>query len=277
MTAKTDHVLIFTDLDGTVLDHDSYSPAPADKFIAGLDPERATVIPVTSKTRAEVSALLWDIAPFRVFVVENGSVIHAPSGLPWTSDPEPLIHFSGLSHEETLSRLDGMEPALRGLVRGFSDMTASEIAAETGLNLQRAFKAKAREASEPFLWTGSSEGLTQFKDLMEAEGLRVQRGGRFYHLTGQCGKADAMDWIVSHYRSSCPDHEIRTVALGDGPNDLEMIEKADRGVIIPNPGGIEVSSAKANVITAAKPGPEGWVDAMQKVFDELESTDDRKN
>ncbi|MEM8917967.1 MAG: HAD-IIB family hydrolase [Pseudomonadota bacterium] len=277
MTTKTDHVLIFTDLDGTVLDHHSYSPAPADRFIAEIDPEQASVIPVTSKTRAEVSAILWNIAPLKVFVTENGSAIHAPDGFPWESASAPQIQFPGVSHEEILSRLDAMDPMLRQKVQGFSDMTAKEIAAATGLDPQRALKAKAREATEPFLWTGNDSEMEQFRDLMENQQLSIQRGGRFYHLTGQCGKADAMDWIASHYKSTCPDRQITTVALGDGPNDLEMIEKADFGVIIPNPAGSAIRSAKSSVITATKPGPEGWVEVMQQIFDQLDSANDRKH
>ncbi|SIO14599.1 mannosyl-3-phosphoglycerate phosphatase [Parasphingorhabdus marina DSM 22363] len=277
MTFEPDHVLIFTDLDGTVLDHDSYSPTPADRFIAELDPERATVIPVTSKTRAEVAALLWDIAPLKVYVTENGSAIHAPDGFPWAADSESQIHFPGMTHEQILSRLESAEPQLRSHFRGFSDMTAKQIAAETGLDLQRAYKAKAREASEPFLWTGSAANLDRFRDVMGAQGLKIQRGGRFCHLTGPCGKADAMDWIVSHYKSSRPDRRIMTVALGDGPNDLDMIESADRGVIIPNPGGAAIRSDRSSVITAAKAGPEGWVEVMQQILDKPDSANDRKH
>ena len=277
MTIDPDHVLIFTDLDGTVLDHDSYSPEPADQFIAALDPARATVIPVTSKTRAEVAALLWDIAPLKIYVTENGSAIHAPDGFPWAADSESQIYFPGISHEQILSGLESVEPQLRIHFRGFSDMTAKQIAAETGLDLQRAYKAKAREATEPFLWTGSAASLDRFRDVMEAQGLKIQRGGRFHHLTGQCGKVDAMDWIVRHYKSSSPDRRIMTVALGDGPNDLDMIEAANRGVIVPNPGGAAIRSDRPSVVTATKAGPEGWVEAMQQILDKPYSANDRKH
>lgn len=277
MTTKTDHVLIFTDLDGTVLDHDSYSPAPADAFIAALDSDRTTVIPVTSKTRVEVLALIFDIAPMRVIVTENGSVIHAPEGFPWDADPSSQIYFPGADHETILTALDALDPFLRKRVRGFSDMTIKEIAAETGLSLQSASKAKAREASEPFLWLGDSGELAKLEDFMADRSIKVQQGGRFFHLTGQCGKADAMRWIASQFKTAKPEHRIVSVALGDGPNDIEMIEEAELGVIIPNPDGKSIHSAKPSVITAPQPGPAGWVEAMQQIFDQLDSANDRKH
>ncbi len=277
MTTKTDHVLIFTDLDGTVLDHDSYSPAPADTFIAALDPDRTTVIPVTSKTRVEVLALIFDIAPMRVFVTENGSAIHAPEGFPWDADTSPQIYFPGANHEMILAALEELDPFLRKRVRGFSDMTIKEIATETGLSLQSASKAKAREASEPFLWLGDSGELAKLEEHMAGQNIKVQQGGRFFHLTGQCGKADAMRWIASQFRTAKPEHQFVSVALGDGPNDIEMIEEAELGVIIPNPDGKSIHSAKPSVITAPKPGPAGWVAAMQQIFDELDFDHDRKH
>ena len=56
--------LIFTDLDGTLLDHDTYSAEPAASLIRTLHEQSvADVIPVTSKTQMELAALDCDL-PF---------------------------------------------------------------------------------------------------------------------------------------------------------------------------------------------------------------------
>jgi predicted mannosyl-3-phosphoglycerate phosphatase (HAD superfamily) len=49
--------LIFTDLDGSLLDHHTYSFAPAANYLDRLETQGIPVIPITSKTRAEVLVL----------------------------------------------------------------------------------------------------------------------------------------------------------------------------------------------------------------------------
>ena len=46
--------LIFTDLDGSLLDHDCYSFEPVIPLFETLESKRIPVIPITSKTFAEV-------------------------------------------------------------------------------------------------------------------------------------------------------------------------------------------------------------------------------
>ena len=46
-------VVVFTDLDGTLMDHDSYDVAPAKPALDALAARSIPVVPVTSKTRAE--------------------------------------------------------------------------------------------------------------------------------------------------------------------------------------------------------------------------------
>ena len=62
-------------------------------------------------------------------------------------------------------------------------------------------------------------------------GLTLSRGGRFYHLTGRNTKGLAVVLLTLLYRSSSPD--LITVGLGDGANDLSMLERVDIPVVIP--------------------------------------------
>ena len=64
----------------------------------------------------------------------------------------------------------------------------------------------------------------------------------------------------------------QTIALGDGPNDLEMIEAGDYGVIIPNPAGTSVQSEVDSVIRAPSPGPAGWVASLSDILGALGCT-----
>ncbi len=262
--------LIFTDLDGSFLDHRDYSPEPAKSYVRSLDASRHTVIPVTSKTRSETQAFFDDLGLDSMFVTENGSAIHAPTGFPWSDRTGPESHVLGTPHAAIMRSLDELPRDLRGHFTGFSDMTAEQVAEATGLAVPDAAKAKQREASEPFSWTGTQSELETLRRAMASHGVALQRGGRFYHLTGQCGKADAVRWICNQYQAAFPDWRLVSIALGDGPNDIAMIEAADHGVIIPNPDGPSIDSGRESVIHAEKAGPAGWVMAVDKILAGLE-------
>ena len=265
------HLLIFTDLDGTLLDHKSYSAKPADRLIATLSAQAmADIIPVTSKTYSELLWLKQDVPlPFVFCVTENGSVIHGPADyFPINGEPSPVVTL-GVPYQEILNQVAAVPAALRRHITGFADMSVEQIADATGLAFDDASRAKDRQATEPFLWSGSDSELGALQAIIGEAGLRIQRGGRFYHLTGHATKDQAMNFIVKSIAGQRPDCDIISVALGDGPNDLAMIEAADFGVIMPNPDGVTIESSKAHVRTASRPGPEGWVRAVTEIMAEL--------
>tara|TARA_R110002126_G_scaffold289250_1_gene443891 strand:+ start:12403 stop:13242 length:840 start_codon:yes stop_codon:yes gene_type:complete len=272
MPKRPAHPLIFTDLDGTLLDHESYSAKPADLLIEQIIGQSiGSVIPITSKTRAELQWLQESI-PLRamISVTENGSVIVIPQGSVFEDFTGPQHVLSGLGYGEILERIEALPPALRQQIRGFADMSAAEVSQATGLKLQQALLAKQRDASEPFLWSGSDGAMEELSAIMAKANIRIQQGGRFYHFTGDANKAQAMERVKASFADQQEaDCELISIALGDGPNDLEMIESADRGVIMPNPRGVSINSSKSHVRMAPAPGPQGWVLAVQELFSEL--------
>lgn len=229
----------------------------------------AEIIPITSKTRSELLALQQTI-PIHdtVSVTENGSVIHTPHGRPFTSDNLPQTIIIGVEYRRILDRTRALPQHLRDHITGFSDMSVEAVVEATGLNGDDARRAKEREATEPFIWSGSDSAYAALEAAMAQTDIRIQRGGRFYHFTGQATKEQAMAKIVRAYQDQEPDTKFLTIALGDGPNDLGMIEAADMGVIMPNPDGATISSTQPHVHTAVAPGPRGWASTMLEISKE---------
>ena len=97
MTSCAAYPLIFTDLDGTLLDHNSYSAQPADILIQQiLDQSIGYVIPITSKTSAEMRSLQRSIPLSEtISVTENGSVINMPHGYPFAVASDPQKFWTG--------------------------------------------------------------------------------------------------------------------------------------------------------------------------------------
>ena len=66
-------LIIFTDLDGTLLNSEDYDYRAAIPMLEKLKAQQVPVVPVTSKTRAEVEALRQELNLSAPFIVENGS------------------------------------------------------------------------------------------------------------------------------------------------------------------------------------------------------------
>jgi mannosyl-3-phosphoglycerate phosphatase len=75
--------------------------------------------------------------------------------------------------------------------------------------------------------------------------------------------------IASQY---CP---TPIIALGDAPNDIEMIETAHRGVIIKNANGRNIerraSEALGKIIRTDEAGPVAWNRAILEFMDLLDT------
>jgi len=271
MAKRPVYPVICTDLDGTLLDHHSYSAKPADQLVAGLSRQAlAEVVPVTSKTHAE---LLWlqqtRPLPFSLCVTENGSVIHGPENFFPVEGGRAGRLTMGIAYPAILDQIGKLPASLRHHFRGFADMSVDEVVDATGLAPDDARRAKDRQATEPFLWSGTDGELETLAAIVAEAGLRIQRGGRFYHLTGHATKEQAMGRIIETIAGQKPDCDVLSIALGDGPNDLAMVEAADFGVIMPNPQGVTIATTKSGVRTAPAPGPEGWVVAVTEILAEL--------
>ena len=266
--------LIFTDLDGTLLDHESYSAAPADEMIRDLHQRQiAQVIPTTSKTQAEIDTLSTRI-PFGVVprISENGAVIRLPAGCTVANEAEEETWIPGIAHGVLREAIAALPSSLRSSFCGFSDMDVATVAEHTGLSITDAALAKERDGSEPFLWSGSDGEMEAVRERMSKQKIRVQRGGRFWHLTGDATKANAMKLVRERYQKVFPKRRFVTIALGDGPNDLEMIEAADHGIVIPNAAGVAIHSEADSVIKSSSPGPFGWVSSLTELLQSLGCT-----
>lgn len=256
MTAPKTPLIVFSDLDGTLLGHGDYSWAPAAGGLRRLRQLGAGVVLATSKTAAEVAPLRDEIG-FADWpaIVENGCGLLPPGQ-------------AGSKGTKTYRDIRALLRSLPTGFRGFGDMSAQEVAAATGLPLAAAEKAKDRQYSEPGLWTGTDRAVQAFTAAAAAVGLTARRGGRFLTLSMGGTKADRMEEILTAYS---PEHSI---ALGDAPNDVEMLQRADFGVIVRNDHGPPMPAlpgeAAGRIRRSELEGPRGWAEAISHLLLELE-------
>lgn len=265
-------VLIFTDLDGTLLDHDNYDWHAAAPALALAHEYRVPVIPCTSKTYAECRALLQRLGLQGPFIFENGAGIALPKDV-FTPPDDPRVELDagywlvslGMPYQTVRQALLRLRSASHYHFRGIGDMSLAQVCETTGLGEEDAGLAKMRRHGEPLLWLDDAKSFDQFMKDIKLAGLQLTRGGRFIHIMGDHDKGKAVLWLAERYRQqySLPPF---IVALGDSNNDLPMLKVADAAVIVrpPNraPLELEPTSVEQVVLTTELVGPHGWNEAV---------------
>ena len=267
-------IVLFTDLDGTLLDYDTYSWAPAEEALDRCKALRIPVVIVSSKTRAEMDPLRKVLGLSDPFVSENGGGIFFPRDSLQIRPPSQAVLEGDLWRWSLGAEYSSLVKALREIreelgweIRGFSDMGIDEIADNTGLSLYGATLSARREFDEPFTVLSPAEpDFSMLKRAVEKRGLTVTSGGRFYHLKGESDKGNAMMRLVEWYRQGLKE-AILTVALGDGENDLPMLRLADFPVLVRSKhGNFPVHDRIENLLVTDEPGPDGWRSAVLRIL-----------
>ena len=257
-------LIFFTDLDGSLMEHESYSIEPARKALTELAARRIPLILNSSKTAAEIATIQKLLNLSCPFICENGAALHL--------DNEELIEF-GSRRETWLKKIHSLRTQRSYSFQGFSDWSSSEISALTGLTPEQAEQSKARLYSEPILWRDTESALRRFQSELADINLRLLQGGRFQSIQGPYDKSNAMRSMISQKQDRKPKQQLITVALGDSPNDAAMLNASDIAVIIKSAksGLIHCPDAK-RIIHTEVPGPAGWNGAILEILALHDST-----
>jgi mannosyl-3-phosphoglycerate phosphatase len=275
MSKYNRQVLIFTDLDGTLLDHYSYSHEDAKVCMERLLGHGIPIIPNTSKTFAEVLQLRKRLVLNGPFIVENGAAIfinkdflpEKPKGAVW-QDGFWVKSFSSKRHY-WLGLIKKIIPMHGHLFESFANMSLERIVELTGLTEEDALLSSQRQFGEPLLWKGSDEQLQDFIIMLRRLGVHPVSGGRFLHIGGNCNKGVALTWLLKEYQRQHKGVTISTIALGDGSNDISMLDLADTAVRIASPVHKPPKLERTiELYTSNKLGPKGWAEVLDQLIPE---------
>ncbi|MDB4832326.1 HAD-IIB family hydrolase [Methylophilaceae bacterium] len=249
-------LLIFSDLDATLLDHNTYSFQEALPALQLIRKRKIPLILSSSKTYDEMIVIRKELNNHDPFIYENGSGIYF-------EDNKVSL---GTSHYEISNLLQDLKK--RFSFTSFNDLGPEGIQKETGLDIYASERAYRREFTEPLIWKDSTQNLIIFKQLLQQNNLTAAQGGRFLTISSAKNKGDALLWVKKRYESIAK-VKITTIGLGDSENDINMLDCADNAIIVRHPKKLPPNiNGHASLIITDAIGPKGWNEAIINILDE---------
>lgn len=273
-------IVIFSDLDGCLLNKHDYSFAAAIPVLERIKEAQIPVILASSKTEQEMRGIGEEMAlQAAPMICENGGALfwsrERIEFLDSTSHETPVANKTvlGVARSKILELLSELKADFN--FQSFRDLQVDGVAAATGLSPEKAADALARSSTEPLLWHDEPDRIDEFRARLEGSELTLTRGGRFWHVAGQTSKGAAMAYVLANAQNWSTDisdsgESPITIAIGDSPIDQSMLDIADYPIGIPTPGGlVQVEVNCKNSRIAKHPGAVGWADSVSEVLDEL--------
>ena len=264
--------IVLTDLDGTLLDHESYSWEAARPALDRLCAEDTPCIFVSSKTRAEVESLRRATSNTHPYIVENGGALVIPNDYFRDCVPGSVMRAGAPTIEwgcHYTILVDALRQAAASSgcnVRGFHDMSVTEVARECAISEHDAELAKTREYDEPFLIL-NPDRAEALREAIEAQGLGWTAGGRFQHITGANDKGKAVKLLLQQYEQAYGD--VFSIGLGDSLNDIPLLQSVSLPYVMPTARAGEIQLIVPRAQIAQAPGPEGWNSTVLSMLSRL--------
>ncbi len=269
-------LVVFTELDGALLDPRARRWDGAEEALAELERRRIPLILCSDKTRMEMDWLRRKMGHGHPYITENGGGVFIPHGyfshrIP--KGPQDTRHEHcrtlGQPYQEVVERLEDAAEEARVEIVNFRRMTVREIAENNGLAPREAELARLREFSEPFYIAGATaRDESRLTNAAQKRGLQITQGARFWNASSGSDIGRALRELIGHYKQEWRGRG-RSVALGGSPNDIPMLAAVDVAVVLPGCRGEynnEVLAKVPRARVAATAGPAGWNQAVMDLL-----------
>ena len=272
--------LIFTALEGALVDPRTDSFAGAEEALSELERRKIAYVLLTSRTREEVEPIRRKLGHNHPFVTESGGGIFFPDGyfslrIPGAVRTARYLSIAqGRPYAEVCEALDEIAEECAVGVAGFHHMSLREIAENTGLRPRTAELARAREFDEPFYFTSASEkAMARFVEAARACGFDTRRGPTFWHLSAKCDAARAVRTLAQLFREAT--HiKLRLVGIGGGDQDLPWLRAVDQAILLPDSHETvqpsepsrEAHGRTRTIVMGETPGAVGWNRAILNII-----------
>ncbi len=259
-------ILIFTDLDGSILDKNTFKFDQIKHYMKKILNSGILIIPNSSKTESEIFEFNQELGENLAYISENGSVINGLNLLN-TNFPNKII-LSREKKELVEVFKDKVPENLQNKCKFISNLNKKDQINIFGLDETKIKNALDRKYTEPFLFEGSKNEKKNLKKILKKNSLTIQEGGRVINLCDNVNKVKSMNKILRIYKKI--ESYIKVIAVGDNYNDLDMLKNSDLPCLVFNDQFKEDQINIDNLIISNKPSPEGWADVVKKALVKLD-------
>ena len=137
----------------------------------------------------------------------------------------------------------------------------------TGLKEEDVTKSLERHFSEPFIFLDQDEfKLPVLKEKAKSRGLKILKGGRFYHFVGINQDKGKAIKITQKYIEELMGKEFITIGIGDSQNDIDMFKVVDIPVLVKKFDGSFENININKILRSNFIGPAGFNEMILKVL-----------
>ena len=265
--------VIFTDLDGTLIDFQNYSFSASLEAVQRVKEAGIPVVFCSSKTRVEQEFYLDAMGIRDPIIVENGSAIFIPKGYfnfefdYQREDNNYQIIELGVPFHIIRSVLDETRQFLGFKAHGYSDLPITKVMQLTGLSESFARNAAQREYSETILIKEDDElKFSSFISTLEGKNMSCISGGKFHTIISRDSNKGKALRILKTLFDRHFGGKTESIGIGDSANDLPLLNSVDRPFLVQKPPGNWTDFSAKGIRKIPAIGPNGWTKMAQEIL-----------
>jgi mannosyl-3-phosphoglycerate phosphatase family protein len=269
--------ILFTALEGCLLDADSGSWSAAQEAIDELERRSVPWVLFSGLTRAQLDPIRRKLGHAGPFVTEHGGGLFVPQGyFPVRIEGQERsgnyqMLTLGKRCGETAAALQELAEECGVSVASLSQMSLHETEQNTGLPRREAEQFRLRDFEERFFFAGASDkAIACFVKLARTRGFYATPGQPFWSFSSVADTGEAARRLAKLFRASAPkQRQSQILAIGTGPEDFAMLSAADRGILLPPENAdddFEPPPRAPRFERAKFPGANGWAEAVLGVL-----------
>ena len=228
-------IIIFTDLDETLLKENKYFHNILNNFIKTLLKKEYEIIPVTSKAYLEVIDLLKQMKFKLPFSVENGAAYYIPINNSKDYLYKKIVNPNAIKKNAIKKILNKsiFKTYLHNL-KFIENLSIIEQKKITKLNSNQLEDFNSREYSIPVLIKGDKYFKKKFEKTLLKYNLKIVFGFKLNNISCLHSKLNSLNFFSDQYKQKLRNTKIIIISLGDNHNDIEILNNSNYSGIIKN-------------------------------------------
>jgi len=258
-------VIIFTA--SNLLGSSARAASQAEEALVEIEKRKIPLVLSTRDTRAQIEPLRRKIGHGHPFITEGGGGLFIPDGyfgIRLDGATRVGRYFCvpfGRSSQEASAAVEDISRRAGAEVVRYGEMSAREIARNTGLSEREAEGSREREFSERFFFAGNAAvAAPAFERIAGELHWKIRGSDPFWELCSGSDEGKALRYLMRLYRESLRSR-VRSVGIGTSLEDLLLLSASDQAFIVPasvNRFDEKLLSQVRNATKIDVPGTLGW-------------------